>query len=470
MMELRLLLNDRPVVLRAAAGRSTLSWLRETRELTGTKEGCAEGECGACAVLLGEPTADGIAYCAVPACLLPLGELAGRHLVTIEGLNHPDGLGPVQQALVDQGAPQCGFCFPGIVVALTGYFLTCGRPDPVAAVAALDGNICRCTGYASTVRAVENICRELAPHLNATSTRVADLVTARVLPGHLNAAPRALSALAADAGSAPAATLVGGGTDLLVQRPDELAAAEVVFASCRPDLRTITRDLTDLIIGGAVTVSELGRHPDVAACLPDAPEMAARFGSTLVRNRATVAGNLVNASPIADLAILLLAHDAELVLERDGGARRLPLRAFYRGYKDIDLAPGEIVAAVRVRPPAAGTVTNFEKISKRRNLDIASVNGAAVLRVDNDAFAAADLTVGGVAPVPFVAVKTAAFLVGKPVTAKTLHAAADVLDQEIAPIDDVRGSARYKRLAARRILFAHALKTAPNLLSVEAFV
>ena len=470
MMDLRFLLNDRPVALRAAAGRSTLSWLRESRELTGTKEGCAEGECGACAVLLGEPGPDGIHYRAVAACLLPVGELAGRHLVTIEGLNHTGGLGPVQQALVDEGAPQCGFCFPGIVVSLTGYFLACARPDPVAAVAALDGNICRCTGYASTVRAVERLCRDLTPHVAGHATRVADLVAARVMPDHLLAAPEALALLADVPPATPGAILVGGGTDLLVQRPAELAAGDVAFASRRPELRTITRDLTDLVIGGAVTLAELGRDPDARACLPDAPELVARFGSTLVRNRATVAGNLVNASPIGDLAILLLAHDAELVLARRGAVRRLPLRAFYRAYKEVDLAAGEVVTAVRVPPLASGAMTSFEKISRRRNLDIAAVNGAAVLKIADGKFAAADLAVGGVAPAPLLAAKTAAFLVDKPVTAETLHAAADVLDTEIAPIDDVRGSARYKRLAARRILFAHALKATPDLLKVEAFV
>lgn len=470
MMELRFLLNDRPVHLTEAPGRSTLSWLRNERVLTGTKEGCAEGECGACTVLLGELTGGELVYRPVASCMLPVGELAGRHLVTIEGINLPDGLTPVQQVLVDEGAPQCGFCFAGIVVALTGYLITCDKPVPADAVASLDGNICRCTGYLSTERAIETLCRDLAPQLGGPQSRVADLVAARVLPDTWLAAPAALKLLAEDPPAAPGATLMGGGSDLLVQRPEELLAEDVVFTSRRPELRRVERDLTDLVIGGAVTLEEFGRDPDVAAFLPDAPEMAARFGSVLVRNRATVAGNLVNASPIGDLTILLLAHGAELVLERGGARRRLPLRDFYKGYKDLDLSPGELVTAVRVPPLTAGTLTSYEKISKRRNLDIASVNGAALLRIEYGEFTAATIAVGGVAPVPFLAEQAAAFLVGKPVTPETVHAAADVQDTEIAPIDDVRGSAKYKRLAARRVLFAHALKAASDLITVEALL
>jgi len=190
----RCLLNDRVVNIAGPPGALALAWLREREGLTGSKEGCGEGECGTCAVLLGERDAvhpgGSPSYRAVCACLLPLGELPGRHLVTIEGLNHPEGLGPVQRALVDAGAPQCGFCIPGIVVSLTGYFLTSRALSRADAVAALDGNVCRCSGYASILRALESLSAEFGPRLSADADRVEQLVDWGILPAHFASAAR----------------------------------------------------------------------------------------------------------------------------------------------------------------------------------------------------------------------------------------------------------------------------------------
>ena len=457
----RCLLNDRPVLIEQPLGLSTLAWLRNARELTGTREGCNEGECGACAVLLGERIGGGVRYRAVASCLLPVGELAGRHLVTIEGLNPPTGLNPIQQALVDEGAPQCGFCFSGFVVSLTGFLLTSPRLAVADALAAIDGNICRCTGYASVVRAVTRLCDGL--QLDPAQPRVAQLVAGGLLPAHFNEAAARLALLGRAPAAAADAPLLAGGTDLLVQRRDRLARTDAAFVSQRPELRTISRDMDALVIGGGVTLSELSESPDVAAVLPVIGTMAPWFGSTLIRNRATVAGNLVNASPIGDLTAVLLAAGAELeLLGARGGARRVPLEKFYRGYKQLDLKPGEIVRSVRVPSTAAGVRFSFEKVARRRVLDIASVTSCALLEIDGGVVRAARLAFGGVAPVPLLATATAAALVGRPLGAAAVRAAVAVLQTEIAPIDDVRGSAAYKRLLAGRLLMAHVLKLAPD--------
>ncbi len=460
MAVVRCLLNDRPVLIEQPLGRSTLAWLRGARELTGTREGCNEGECGACAVLLGEPVGGGVRYRAVASCLLPVGELAGRHLVTIEGLNPPTGLNPIQQALVDEGAPQCGFCFSGFVVSLAGFLLNSRQLEVADALAAIDGNICRCTGYASVVRAVTRLCALL--QLDPAQPRVAQLVAGGVLPEHFATAGERLALL----GPAPAAAadlpLLAGGTDLLVQRRDRLARGNAAFVSRRPELRTISRDMDALVIGGGVTLSELAESPDVAAVLPVIGTMAPWFGSTLIRNRATVAGNLVNASPIGDLTAVLLAAGAELELTGARGARRVPLDRFYRGYKQLDLQPGEIVRSVRVPSTPVGVCFSFEKVARRRVLDIASVTSCALLGIDGGVVHSARLAFGGVAPVPLLATATAAALVGRILDAATVRAAVDILQTEIAPIDDVRGSAAYKRLLAGRLLMAHVLKLAPD--------
>jgi xanthine dehydrogenase small subunit len=451
------LLNDRLVDVDVPDGTLALGWLRERHGLVGVKEGCGEGECGACAVLLGEREGDVVAYRAVTSCLLAVGELPGRHLVTIEGLNPAQGLNPVQQYLVDAGAPQCGFCFPGFVVSLTGYFLN--SPDLARddAIAAVDGNICRCTGYASILRAVDAMRARFGPLLDAKRRRVTQLVEWGVLPAHFREAASRLAPLPAPVRGAAGATLMGGGTDLLVQKAEALADANLDFLSRRPALREIRHEGGYLVIGGGVTVESLKHDPLFRACVPDAVGVIDRFASTVIRNRATVAGNLINASPIGDVTILLLALGAEILFSR---GRVVRLRDFYLGYKELDLNPGETVEAVRVSWPGPDDRMSFEKVSPRRYLDIASVNSALRARVQDGIWHNVALAVGGVAPVPLLARATSACLEGRPVDAARLREAADCLDGEIAPIDDVRGTATYKRLLARRLLFAHGLKLA----------
>jgi len=470
MTAVRFLLNDRLTTVRAPAGLTALQWLRNSRASLGTKEGCAEGECGACAVLLGERAPEGVRYRAVPSCLLPLGELHGRHLITVEGLNPADGLTPVQRALVDRGAPQCGFCFPGIVMSLTGWFLTSPDLSVGDAADALDGNICRCTGYASILRAVNDLAETYAPRLSATRPRAAQLLDWGVLPAWAGEAAARLEGIAPPAAPAAGAVPLGGGTDLIVQRGPSLTGAELNFTARRPDLRELRAEAGGLRLGGAVTLEDLRRSPAAREAVPELGPLTEVFASTLVRNRATVAGNLVNASPIGDLTVLLLALGAELELSDGSGGRRLPLDRFYLGYKELDLRPGEIIHAVRVPATPTGAVVNFEKVSQRRLLDIASVNGAAVLRVDDGRLRDVRLACGGVAPVPLLLRETAAALEGRPATAASVLAAAEALDAEIAPIDDVRGSARYKRLLARRLLFAHALRAAPRAIAFQELV
>lgn len=520
----RFLLNDRPAALEPDAGGAALAWLRYRHGLVGTKEGCGEGECGACTVLLGEPAAaadapdagqdaapgdaqaapgapaasageiaatpadDGpvaghLEYRAVVACLLPVAELPGRHLVTIEGLSPPAGLNPIQQALVDAGAPQCGFCFPGIVISLTGFFLTSRDLARDDAIGALDGNICRCTGYTAILRAVDELCRRYAPRLDSRRPRVAQLVDWGILPPYFMHAPARLAALGETAAEAAPTrrgqrVLCGGGTDLLVQQPELIAEPErasgLVYLSRRRELSAIRRTGDYLVIGGGVTIEALRRDAALAALVPVVPAAIERFASTVVRNRATVAGNLVNASPIGDVTVLLLALDAEIVLRAKVGRGReriLPLGEFYLAYKTLALRANEVLTAVRVPLGVGGDQVSFEKISQRRFLDIASVNSAARVQLaPGGEIASVTLAVGGVAPVPLLARRTMRFLTGRRLDAGTVREAATVLDGEIAPIDDVRGTAAYKRELARRCLFAHALRVAPDQVRCEELV
>jgi len=462
------LLNDQLVTI-TDRGLS-LNWLRARRGLTGTKEGCGEGECGACTVLLGQLDPSGrLSYRAVASCLLPVAELPGRHLVTVEGLNHEVGLNPIQQALVDAGAPQCGFCFPGIVLSLTGFFLTSTDLSPDDAMTALDGNICRCTGYASIRRAIADLCTAFAPRLEPRRSRVEQLVEWSILPDHFATAAENLAACSPPA-TEPRPVIMAGGTDLLIQQPDILDEDEIEYLSRHSDLASIERELDFLSLGGATTIEQLKHDPAFLALVPDAPAIIDRFGSTIIRNRATVAGNLVNASPIGDITVLLLALGAELVLSRDGARRTLPLGDFYLGYKQTAHKPGELIEAIRIPASVANGTVSFEKISQRRFLDIASVNSAAWATIADGVAQTFTMAIGGVAPVPLLARKTSRYLTGRVLDAATAHEAARILDSEIAPMDDVRGTEVYKRELARRVLFAHVLRLAPDQVRLEELV
>jgi len=449
-----------------------LDVLRDDLGLNGTKEGCREGDCGACLVLVGAPGPGGIIYRAVNSCLLPLGDVEGRHVVTIEGLNLPE-LNPVQQALVEEGAIQCGFCTPGLVVALTGFLLSGAPISEVDGIAALGGNICRCTGYVSIRRAVNRLCgqfqdleRSGAP---SSAARIALLVTRGVLPRYFLEVPARLRALDGTAGTrsrdkkygARAPVLVAGGTDLFVARADKLRDAELTFLSRREDLQSIRIENGHCSIGAATPLSEVEASPVVTGLIPGIGRHFARIASLPIRNRATIAGNIVNASPAGDLSVMLLALNAALVIAGDGGRRTALLRDFFKGYKILDLAPDEMITEVRFPVPGPSALFHFEKVGRRDYLDIAAASSAILVRVQDGRIAEAHISAGAVAPIPLYLKQTSAFLRGKPISAATAREAADIAAGEIAPIDDVRGSAEYRRLLLPRLILAHFLTLFP---------
>lgn len=458
-----MVVNQNRVERQIAPGGVTLDFLRTELGLTGVKEGCREGDCGACTVLLGELQDGRLVYKSVVSCLLPLGDCAGKHLVTIEGLNGP-GLNPLQQAFVEQGAIQCGFCTPGLVVALTGYLISAEAWNLDEALLAIAGNICRCTGYAGIRRAVRQLLEPLPAADSAP--RLELLISAGILPDYFTAIPHLLASLppAAAAPAAPAARpmRVAGGTDLYVQKAHELESAPVELLSGQARLAGIEVGTESCRLGGAVTVEQMRLSPELSGLLPRLPGFLRLVSSTQIRNRATIAGNLVNASPIGDLTIMFLALDATLELAGGKTKREVPLRSFYRGYKQMDLGEEELVIALRFPAPQPGDLYNFEKTSRREHLDIASVNSACLLRLEGDTIAAVHLAAGGVAPVPLYLERCTAFLRGRALDHGVLAEALRVADGEIAPIDDVRGTADYKRLLLRQLLTAHFVTLLPE--------
>ncbi|OUJ74629.1 FAD binding domain-containing protein [Hymenobacter crusticola] len=466
---LKFLLNHQEVSTSLPTGTVLLDYIRYDQHLKGTKIGCREGDCGACTVLVGELVGDQLRYRSFTSCLTPLGNLQGKHVVTVEGINQ-QGLNPIQQAMVDESATQCGFCTPGFVMSLAGFCLSEKEATCQNAVAAVDGNICRCTGYKSIERAAARVAHLLeARNGEEPATFVAQQ---QILPEYFAGIKPRLQALAGEANSngyGPDAMpqFVGGGTDLYVQKHETMRELAAQFLFDHPSLQGVTQQGNRCVIGGAATVTDLAESAVLREYFPEFRSFLRLVSSTPIRNMATVAGNFVNASPIGDLTIMSLALNAQLVLSDGNTTREVPLREFYQGYKQLAKTPQENITAIWFELPDARTTFNFEKVSKRTHLDIASVNSACRLTVTNGFITAASLSAGGVGPTPRLLPKASAFLVGKEVSEALIQETAELAQTEISPISDARGTETYKRLLLSQLLKAHFLALFPQLNAAE---
>ncbi len=459
------LLNDTHIRTDLSPGMTVLDFVRYHRHLLGTKIGCREGDCGACTVLVGKYADDAVAYQSMTSCLLPLSNVHGKHIVTVEGINSAkaDTLTAVQAALVAENGTQCGFCTVGFVMSLTGHCLQENTGAPEQTIAAIDGNICRCTGYKSIERAAARLAQWRGGQNGQSTLDFA--IQQSIVPAYFSTIPARLLVLQKVSSSQPPAiaSFLGGGTDLYVQRPEEMEESSAQSLFDRSHLQGVRQVDNYIEIGGAATVTDLMESPILQNLFPSLKKHLKLVSSTPIRNMATVAGNLVNASPIGDLTVWMLALNATVVL-RNGTIREVPLRNFYRGYKILEKTADEVVEKIRFLKPVGSAYFNFEKVSKRTYLDIASVNSALSLQVENGIIVEAHLAAGGVSPIPLYLQKTSAFLIGKTLpideirVEKILAEANEIMQSEISPISDVRGSKEYKRLLLRQLLHAHLIE------------
>ncbi|MEN8208805.1 MAG: FAD binding domain-containing protein [Candidatus Fermentibacteria bacterium] len=461
------ILNDKKYTTRLPPGAVTLDLLREEAGLTGTREGCREGDCGACTVLLGTPQRQGIKYSAVNSCILPVGELHGRHLVTIEGVNQQEGLSPLQQVFVDEGASQCGFCTPGIIMSLTGYLLGTLDPDDIKAADFLAGNICRCTGYVSISKSAKKV-SGITGHSPAESCTSPEhlewLVEKEVLPSYFLRIEEMLNTMDADEPEesvSGSSVTVAGGTDLFALEAENLRNTDLLFLSRKEGMSGITALENRVLVGAGATVQDI-IDSGVFRSTGNLERSLKLIASPQVRSRATAGGNIVNASPIGDLSIIFLALDAKLRITKDSEYREVQLKDFFRGYKVLDLSPGELLEHLEYIQPDSATFINFEKIAMRQHLDIASVNTAAAFRVSGNSIVKADLSAGGVAPVPLYLERTSGVLSGMEISTETAQLAVRTARGEVSPIDDVRGSAEYKKLLLGNLIAAHFVELFPR--------
>jgi xanthine dehydrogenase small subunit len=475
---IRFILNDKIISSDLPGGTVLVDLLRYHQQLTGTKIGCREGDCGACTVLVGSMQNGELRYESVTSCLMALGNANGKHIVTIEGINPvwtgegTPPLNPIQQAMADEGATQCGFCTPGFVMSLAGFCLSDKEHTYKNAIAAIDGNICRCTGYKSIERAAEKLTALMQERNGEPAYKYA--AAKKILPGYFASVPSRLLALQnGQTGDSvqnskkkdPDVIILGGGTDLYVQKHDAMTTANIRYTFDQTDMKNISMSGDRCVLGSSVTVTDLASSPIIQKAFPAFDKYAKLISSTPIRNMGTLAGNFVNASPIGDLSIIFLALDAEISLSTpdNGRTRRLLLNSFYKAYKELDKKPGEFISEISFSSPGANTLFHFEKVSKRTHLDIASVNSAIRLVIKDGKIEDASVSAGGVGPVPLYLKKTSSFLAGKNVSEELVGELARISLSEISPISDARGSKEYKSLLLGQLIRAHFIELFPGL-------
>lgn len=446
-------------------GTTALSLLRETLGARGTKEGCASGDCGACTVAIGVPKGDEVHYHSANACILPAHQLDGCHLITVEGLARGDRLHPVQQMMIEHHASQCGFCTPGIVMSLFCLYHDpeTARIDDPAIDRALEGNLCRCTGY-RPIRDAARAMRDtpwtlpapaaLSQPFSAPSSQAPAAADA---PNDGWQRPTSLDALRVALADHPHARLIAGGTDLMLESTLGLCDFErVVDLGGVSELHAIEETSDGWWIGAAVTYARLesllkAHYPDFAALLE-------RLGSRQIRNRATLAGNIANASPIGDTPPVLLVLDARLRIDGANGLREMALSAFFLDYRRTALAPGEFIRAVWLPRPAPTQRLWVEKLSRRPADDITAVSMALCCHIDASGHLLnVRLAFGGISATPSRASTCEALLEGARLEGETLLALCEAISKDYSPIDDVRGSRRYRLDAAASLLRRHAI-------------
>jgi xanthine dehydrogenase small subunit len=437
-----------------------LQFLRRTKRLTGTKEGCAEGDCGACTVVIGEADGAGaVRRRAVNACILLLPMLEGRSVTTVEHLAGPGGaLHPAQQAMVDCHGSQCGFCTPGFVMSLYAMYL--GETGDTPADDVLAGNLCRCTGYGPIVKAARDM-RAIPPgpgdaeRLAREAEALAEIAHGETVAldhdGRRFLSPANIDELAALYQRHPDAHIVSGATDLglwVTKQHRELRT--LIWTGRVREMQTIREAGGALHIGAGVTWSAL--IGPLATHVPDFAELLRRFGAVQLRNAATIGGNIANGSPIGDGPPALIALGARLVLRKGGARRTMPLEDFFLAYGRQDRQPGECVEAVEMPLPADPAQLKCHKISKRFDQDISAVCGCFNIQVRAGAVVFARIAYGGMAATPKRASAVEAALMGRSWTLATVTAALAAFEADFAPISDMRASAAYRAQAAKNLL------------------
>ncbi|WP_404338591.1 xanthine dehydrogenase small subunit [Sphingomonas sp. MMS12-HWE2-04] len=453
---IRFLLDGEVIAIDAPDPTGTLlDLLRYRMRRTGTKEGCAEGDCGACTVALGSLDGETVRWRAVNACILFLPMLDGKALMTVESLSKGGTLHPVQQALADGYGSQCGFCTPGFVMSLYARSIAAEGTEDVPVGDVLAGNLCRCTGYGPILAVGEAHPPASTAADPAIVAALKDLRRAEPLslrhPERTAFVPRTSDELSTFVAANPDARIVAGATDVGLWVTKQLREIDsLVFVGDVADLKAVEETPEGLGLGANVRYSEA--RASLARLHPDLGELVRRIGGLQVRNAGTIGGNIANGSPIGDMPPALIALGASVTLRHGEARRTLPLADFFLAYRKQDRVPGEWIERIDIPRPAPETLVRIVKLSKRFDSDISSLCAAFVLPIVDGTIGEARVAFGGMAGIPSRAPVCEAALSGRPWSAETLDAAAHALREDFTPLDDLRGSSEYRLAAAGNLL------------------
>ncbi len=480
---IKFILNNELIEADVNPAAVILDFIRDN-QLTGTKEGCKEGDCGACTVLIGELKGgikgelknNEVVYKSINSCLFPLGNVHAKHVVTIEGINQPGKeLTPIQQAFVEQCASQCGFCTPGFIISLTGYLLSSDNLDATEALYSMDGNICRCTGHNSIIRAAQSITSKFNKLTGHNGSKLEVLTDYGFVPDYFLTIKDRLSKIEKAnfhrETNGASSYFVSGGSDLFVQIPDVMMKSTVSFLYDNPEINFIREENGLIFIGSTSTVNEVLNSKIMLKYFPSLFNFIELFGSLPIRNSATIGGNLNNASPIGDMTSFFLGLNSTIVLaDQNDNQREISMRDYYLSYKKTARNGDEYMKYLYFKIPNKKYFFNFEKVSKRTYLDIASVNSTMLIEMNGEVINDVHISAGGVSAIPLYLKKTREYLLNKNLSADVIKEAIEISQTEITPISDARGAAEYKKLLCKRLIYSHFVKLFPELISIKETV
>ncbi len=437
---------------------TVLDYIREYKHRKGTKEGCAEGDCGACTIAIGRLKNGSLHYSSVNACIQFLATIDGCQLLTVEDLIAPNGdLHPIQQALVDTHGSQCGFCTPGFIMSMYVLWRSTPNPSQQEIEDALAGNLCRCTGYGPIIEAVKKV---YIPHSPSDQDEKTLKLLTSIQPtkdlvinsdNSMYFSPSNINELSELVNSNPSATILAGGTDigLWVTKQHKLLS-KIIYTGNVKELCTINETKEAFEIGAAVRYSDL--PASLNSAYPDFGRILRRLGSHQVRNLGTMGGNIANGSPIGDTPPLLIAMNARIILNKAGKRRELPIENYFIDYGKQNREPGEFLERIIIPKPLPGSRFAAYKISKRFDQDISSVCAAIQIQLNGNSIEEIRIAFGGMAATPKRALQTESALVGQPYTQQSIENAVKCLKKDFAPISDMRASAQYRLKVAGNLL------------------